>query len=67
MLSSTLLNEVDDHTDHTLIGDILDMIFRPLESQEGHLVRISIIVDLFASAVDDVGDLVGFEEINILN
>lgn len=63
MLSPALLDEVDNNTDDILVSDILYIILGPLESEEGDFVDISGVGYLFSCTVDDVSDLVVFEEL----
>ena len=43
MISSAALSKVDNCADNILVGDILDMIFRPLESEKLDRANISIV------------------------
>ena len=43
MISPAALNKVNNGTNDILVGDILDMIFRPLESEKLDRTNISVV------------------------
>lgn len=67
MLLPAFLDEIDGHTHHLLLGDVLNDIFIPVESQKGHIRNVFVIADLLACAVDDMGHQVELEKLVILN
>ena len=67
MFSSALFDKVDDCADDNLICYILDIILWPLKRQKRDFVDIPTVFYLFSGTVDDMGNFVGLEKIDILN
>jgi hypothetical protein len=61
-----LLDEADNGVDDCLIDDILDGIFSPVKGEKGHALDDWVILGMPASTIDDMGDLIEAQPLNIL-
>ena len=67
MFSSAFFDEIDDCADYNLICYILDIILWPFKCKKRDIINIPAVFYLFSCTVDDMGDFIGLEKIDILN
>lgn len=62
----SLFDEADDGIDNCLIDDVLDCSFFPVKGEEGHALDDWVVLAVPACAVDDMGDLIEAEPLDVL-
>jgi len=62
-----LLDKAKDGVDDILVNDVLDAVFGPVEGEEAHALDGTVILAVPSSAVDDMGDLVEAEPLDVLS
>ena len=62
-----LFDEADDCVDDVLIGDVLEVVFCPVEGEEGHAFDCAVVGTVFSCAIDDVADLIEGQPFNVLS
>ena len=66
LLLPGLLDESNYCINHALIDDGLDVIFGPIKGEEAHALDSGVILRVPACAIDDMGDLVEREPLDVL-
>ena len=66
LLVARLLDEADYCVDDALVDDGLNVVFRPVEGEEAHALDGGVVLGVPARAVDDMGDLVEGEPLDVL-
>lgn len=66
LLLPGLLDESNYCINNALIDDSLDVIFGPIKSEEAHALDRGVILRVPSRAIDDMGDLVECEPLDIL-
>ena len=67
VLAFSLLDEADNRVDDILVDDVLDVVFGPVEGEEAHSLDGAVVLAVPSCAVDDVGDLVEGQPLDVLS
>jgi len=63
----SFLDEADNSIDNILFCDVLYLIFGPIEGEKAHALDGGVVGTLSACTVDDMGDLIEGEPLDVLD
>ena len=66
MFATCFFDEADDCVDNIGVDDVLYIVFCPVEGEEAHALDGGVVRTVPACAVDDMGDLIECEPLDVL-